>query len=274
MKRLTGIRSAICEIRRGARRSAGRGAGRQACHVGGLADRVIFGPARSLQAPSAGKTAGVASKTACSTAVLGLIFCASLLFAADGPRVEFIKSFPGSVPAYAGLWVDKTGKGEYKEAPADDQPVPIQLEASETAAIFDLAGKLNNFSEPLESGLKVAFTGEKTFRYQDGATKYEVKFNYSQNPDAQLLLDWFERVAATSRHVINLERTAKFDRLGLDNALLDVQAAFDANRLAGAHELLPMLDRIAKNKSAFIRVQERAASLAAAIRAGKKAPRQ
>ena len=265
MRFLDRCRWPLAGARRSARQSAGRGAGRQACHVGGRADRIGPGPARSLQLPSAGKTA-------CSTAILGLLFCASLLFAADGPRVEFIKSFPASVPAYAGLWVDKTGKGEYKEAPDDDQPVPIQLEASETAAIFDLVGKLNNFSEPLESGLKVAFTGEKTFRYQDGATKNEVKFNYSQNPDAQLLLDWFERVAATSRHVINLKRTAQFDRLGLDNALLDVQAAFDANRLPGAHELLPMLDRIAKNKSAFIRVQERAASLAAAIRAGKKAP--
>jgi hypothetical protein len=188
------------------------------------------------------------------------------LLAAGGPRVEFTKSFPGSIPAYVGISVDASGKGEYKQAVDDDQPQPIQLEASEAAQLFALVEKLGKFSTPLESGLKVAFTGAKTFRYEDGDTKNETKFNYTQDPDGQLLLDWFERIAETSRHVINLERAARFDRLGLDEALLQLQATFDQHRLAGARQLLPILDRIAKNKSAFNRARERAATLAAAIR--------
>jgi hypothetical protein len=198
--------------------------------------------------------------------------CASALLAAGGPRVEFTKSFPGSIPAYVGISVDTSGKGEYKQAVDDDQPQPIQLEASEAAQLFALVEKLGKFSTPLESGLKVAFTGAKTFRYEDGDTKNETKFNYTQDPDGQLLLDWFERIAETSRHVINLERTARFDRLGLDEALLQLQATFDQHRLAGARQLLPILDRIAKNKSAFNRVRERAATLAAAIRAAMERP--
>jgi hypothetical protein len=204
--------------------------------------------------------------------LLGLFACASALLAAGGPRVEFTKSFPGSIPAYVGISVDTSGKGEYKQAVDDDQPQPIQLEASEAAQLFALVEKLGKFSTPLESGLKVAFTGAKTFRYEDGATKNETKFNYTQDPDGQLLLDWFERIAETSRHVINLERTARFDRLGLDEALLQLQATFDQHRLAGARQLLPILDRIAKNKSAFNRVRERAATLAAAIRAAMERP--
>ena len=171
-----------------------------------------------------------------------------------------------------GISIDTTGKGEYKEAADDDQPQPIQLEASEAAQIFALVEKLGKFSTPLESGLKVAFTGDKTFRYEDGATKNEAKFNYTQNPDGQLLLDWFERIAETSRHVINLERAARFDRLGLDEALLQLQAVFDQHRLAGARQLLPILDRIAKNKSAFNRARERATAIAAAIRAAMEPP--
>ena len=194
------------------------------------------------------------------------------LLAAGGPRVEFTKSFPGSIPAYVGISVDTSGKGEYKQAVDDDQPQPIQLEASEAAQLFALVEKLGKFSTPLESGLKVAFTGTKTFRYEDSDTKHETKFNYTQDPDGQLLLDWFERIAETSRHVINLERTARFDRLGLDEALLQLQATFDQHRLAGARQLLPILDRIAKNKSAFNRVRERAATLAAAIRAAMERP--
>jgi hypothetical protein len=197
--------------------------------------------------------------------------CASALFAA-GPRVEFTKSFPGGIPAYVGISFDTSGKGECKEAVDDAQPQPIQLEASEAAQIFALVEKLGKSATPLESGLKVAFTGVKTFRYEDGVTKYEAKFNYTQNPDGQLLLDWFERIAETSRHVINLERVARFDRLGLDQALLQLQDFFERRRLAGARGLLPILDRIAKNKSAFNRARERAEALAAAIRAAMEPP--
>ena len=200
--------------------------------------------------------------------LITLFACASALLAAGAPRVEFTKSFPGSVPAYVGIWVDASGKGEYKEAADDDQPQPFQLEAPETAQVFALVEKVGKFSVPLDSGLKVAFTGAKTFRYEDGAAKNETQFNYTQNPDGQLLLDWFERIAETSRHVLNLERAARFDRLGLDEALLNLQASFDQHRLAGARQLLPILDRIAKNKSAFNRARERAAAIAGAIRAG------
>jgi hypothetical protein len=204
--------------------------------------------------------------------LLALIACASALLAAGGPRVEFTKSFPGSIPAYVGIWVDPSGKGEYKEAIDDDQPQAFQLEPSETAQVFALVEKLGKFSVPLDSGLKVAFTGDKTFRYQDGATKNETKFNYTQNPDGQLLLDWFERIAETSRHSINLESVARFDRLGVDAALLQLQASFDHHRLAGARQLLPILDRIAKNKSAFNRDRERATAIADTIRQGDAKP--
>jgi hypothetical protein len=166
--------------------------------------------------------------------------------------------------------LSRSGKGEFNDSPAGEQTaVQFQLEPSETEAIFSLAAKLGNFSRPLESGLKVAFTGAKVFRYEDGATKNEAKFNYSHDPDAQLLLDWFERLTETSLHNINLEYSARFDRLGLDKALLQLQITADRNRLAGATQLLPILDRIAKSQSAFNRVRERAISLAEAIRAGK-----
>jgi hypothetical protein len=148
-------------------------------------------------------------------------------------------------------------------------PVEFQLTPAERDAIFALAAKLDYFSRPLESGLKVAFTGEKVFRYEQGATRHEVKFNYTQDPAAQALLDWFDRLTETSMHVLTLERTMRYDRLGLDKALLQLQISADKNRLVGASQLLPILDRIAKNQSTFNRVRERAAALAESIRAAK-----
>ena len=52
-------------------------------------------------------------------------------------------------------------------------------------AIFDLADKLDHFKRPLESGLKVAKTGDKTFRWENGAEAGEAKFNYSLDENAK-----------------------------------------------------------------------------------------
>ncbi len=45
-----------------------------------------------------------------------------------------------------------------------------------------MAEKLDYFKSPLESGLKVANTGKKTFRYEnENGSSTEVSFNYSTN---------------------------------------------------------------------------------------------
>jgi hypothetical protein len=191
-----------------------------------------------------------------------------ILSAAGAPKIYYSKDFPESNPAHVTIWVDKSGKGEFNDSPGDQPPIQLQLEPSETEAIFSLAEKLGRFSRPLESGLKVAFMGTKTFRYENGPASSEVKFNYSQDQDAQLLLEWFERIAETEYHFINLERTARFDRLGVDRALLELQITAERNRLVGARQLLPILHRVAKNQSLFNRARERAAAIAEAIRAG------
>jgi hypothetical protein len=191
------------------------------------------------------------------------------LFAADAPRVVFSKSFPGSAPAYVEIALDHDGNATYKEAVDDDQPLKFQLAESDTSEIFALADKLGRFNHPLEAPVKVAFMGMKTFRFENGAEKRGVKFNYSEDLDAQALLDWFERISETEQHVINLERAAKYDKLGVNQAVLLVQIAFEHKRLVAAQQLLPILDRVAKNETYMHMARERAAGLADAIRASK-----
>ncbi len=199
-----------------------------------------------------------------------LILAVAPLFAgADVPRLTFSKSFPGSAPAYLEIALDRSGNASYKEAADDDQPLRFQVPESDVAVIFGLADKLGHFNHPLESSLKVAFMGTKTFRFEAGAEKQEVKFNYSEDPDAQALLDWFERIAETEQHVINLERAVKYDKLGVNDALLLMQISFDHKRLVAPQQLLPLLDRVVKNDSYMHMARERAAGLAEAIRASK-----
>lgn len=192
-----------------------------------------------------------------------------LVTAADGPRLFFSKSFPGSTPAYVEITVERSGNAVYKEAADDDQPLKFQIADGDANAIFGLADKLGHFNHPLESPLKVAFMGTKTFRFEAGAEKQEAKFNYSEDPDAQALLDWFERISETEQHVINLERTVKYDKLGVNEALLLVQISLEHKRLVAPQQLLPLLDRVAKNDSFMHMARERAAGLADAIRASK-----
>jgi hypothetical protein len=195
-----------------------------------------------------------------------IIFFSAALSASDAPRIFYSKSFPGSVPAYVSVQIEKDGKSVYQEAPDDESPVAFKLPEQEVAAIFALAQKLDKFKRPLESNLKVANMGVKTFRFEHGAEKNEVKFNYSLDEDAKALADWFERIAETQMLHFGLERTVRFDRLGVNKSLLQLEAAYDRNRLVAVERFLPMLDRVAKNDSYLHMARERAASLAEAFR--------
>jgi hypothetical protein len=189
------------------------------------------------------------------------------LFGSDSvPKVIYSKSFPGSVPAYVSVELLKSGQAVYKEAPDDENPVDFKLSPEDTNEIFALVDKLDRFKRPLESNLKVANMGMKTFRFEDSATKNETKFNYSLDPDANLLLDWFERLTETQRLQFDLERTAKFDKLGVNKTLLQIEMAYNRKRLVGVDRFLPLLDRVAKNDTYLHMARERAASLADAFR--------
>lgn len=192
-----------------------------------------------------------------------LLACAS---ASAAPRLFYSKSFPGSAPAYMEIHLEQDGSAVYKDAPDDEQPLQFKLSEADTAAIFQLAEKLEKFTRPIESGLKVANMGMKTFRWEDGAAKTEQKFNYSQDLDAQALLDWFEKIAESEQYLGRLDRAVHFDKLGVNQVLLQLELAFDKKRLLAVDQFVPMLERVAKNESFLNMARERAAYLADAFR--------
>ena len=195
-----------------------------------------------------------------------ILLFASVLLAGDGSRLVYTRSFPGSVPAFLQVALDKAGNTEYREAEDDELPIKFQLSATDTQAMFDLAVKLDYFKRPLESPLKVAFMGTKTFRYENGDQKSETKFNFSEDAAARDLQDWFERIAESAEHHIDLDRAAKYDRLGVVKALTLLESALARKRLVGLEQFLPTLDRIAKNESYMHTARARASEIAEAIR--------
>ena len=197
-------------------------------------------------------------------ALMVLVWLAAAAFAE--PRIVYSKSFPGSTPPLVIITFDPAGEIVYKESAEDDFPIKMTLKKEDADAIFALAAKLDHFKRPIESGLPVAKMGEKMFRWEDGAETHEVKFNYSQDANAKTIHEWFEKMTETAQHYIALERSVKFDKLGVNKALLQFQAALERGRLVGLEVFLPLLDRVVKNDSYLHMARERAGAVAEAIR--------
>ena len=188
---------------------------------------------------------------------------------ADAPSLFYSKSFPGSKPPYVQITLNQTGDVEYREDPKEDDPIKFRLQDSETQEIFGLVEKAGSLKKPLEAKVKVAFMGTKTFRYESGSERNEVQFNYTQDPAGQSLADWFERISETAQRRIDLERVAKYDKLGVVDSLLQLQITFDRKRLVAPEQFLPLLDKLANNESYMHTARTRAAEVAALIRAPK-----
>ena len=194
-----------------------------------------------------------------------LVLISLAAWAQDG-KLIFMKTFPGSTPAWVKIVVEKNGQAVYSEAPDDPQPLTFKLTETETGTMFGLAEKLQWFTRTIESGLPVARMGDKVFRYEGEGKAQEQKFNYSSEPDAQALTDWFERISESERYLLELERSARFDKLGVNRVILQIQAAYERKRLVAVDQFLKWLDRVTKNESYLNMARERAARLAETFR--------
>ena len=200
---------------------------------------------------------------------LGLIasLATALVYAQNAPRVTYTKSFPGSDPAYVAIAVDRNGMVSYKETP-DDDPDTFQLEPMFTDRIFDLADKLDHFKRPLESSVKnIANMGAKTFRWENSGETAEAKFNYSTDPSAQALWTCFESMTESERAYLELKRTVRHDKLGVNDALIKITDLWTDSKLVGTPQFLPLFDRVAGDDTFIHLARERAAELAEAVRA-------
>ena len=192
----------------------------------------------------------------------GLVLLVAALLAAAVPALGetlfFSRDFPGSIPEYFEVELTPEGSAIYREEPDDEAPWAFTLREHEARVIFALVKKLDGLRKPLHSDRKVAFTGDKAFRYGDGE---EVKYAYTEDADARALESWFLRMAESATHLFALERTVQFDRLGVNKTLLYFQASFDKNRIVASHEFLPILRKIANGKQFVHIAQARAAAL-------------
>ena len=211
-----------------------------------------------------------------STALLALLTCASLLAgialpAAQPAKVTFRRVFHGSTPEYIELVIrDDSKTATYEIRQMDDDPGSLPFEISDAlrSKIFELTAQLHNFQGlDLDVHRKIANLGEKTFRWEQGGVVHETKFNYTLNQPASQLLQIFEGLARQQEHYELLTRRMRYDRLGIYDALLQLETDFNRGLLPEPQRLVPLLDQIATDTKFVDVARQRARMLEDRIRA-------
>ena len=188
----------------------------------------------------------------------------------SGARLTFRRVFKSSTPEFIELTIrEDSDESSYEIRQLDDDPgkSPFQVSAPLRAKMFELAGQLNHFQgQDLDVHRKIANLGEKTFRWERGSEVHEVTFNYTLNSAASQLLQIFEGLARQQELLMLLERRMKYDRLGINDALLQFESDLNRKLLPEPQRALPTLDQIASD-SRFVEIgRQRARALAERIR--------
>lgn len=187
-----------------------------------------------------------------------------------GGVFTYRRVFKSSVPEFIEIKIpESSGNASYEIRQLDEDAGSTQFEVGVglRAKIFKLAGQLNHFKGlDLDTHRKIANLGEKTFRWEGSGETYEVKFNYTLNTQATQLLQICEGLARQQELIDLLNRRMKYDRLGVNDALLQFENDLIKGVLPEPQRALPLLDQIAGD-SRFVEIaRQRARALAERVR--------
>lgn len=186
-----------------------------------------------------------------------------------GATITYRRVFKNSSPEFIEVKISDQGKATFdiRQLDEDADPEPFEVGPAVQKRIFDLAVELNHFAiANLDIQKKIANLGQKTFRYENGAEVHETSFNYTLNSPATQLMQIFEGLARQQQDLVLLQRQAKFDRLGVNDALMQLESDMDHRLLPEPERLLAVLDQIAADSHFLEIARSRARALAERIR--------
>lgn len=186
------------------------------------------------------------------------------------PRpLRISESSKAAFPEFIEIRITEPGPATFEIRQLDEDPGGEMFEVGPAvrAKIFELARMLNNFEiGNLDVHKKIANLGQKTFRYEQDSEKHETTFNYTLNPAANQLMQIFEGLAKQQGDLVTLQRSVKFDHLGVNDALRQFESDLEHQLLPEPERLLPVLDQIAADSRFVDIARTRARSLAERIR--------
>ncbi len=198
-------------------------------------------------------------------------FCCVALAQAstEGPTLIYRKVFKSSSPEFIEIKIKKSGAAVYDIRQLDDDAEPEEFEVAPALAarLFEMAAELKNF-EGLDLNIKrkLANLGEKTLRYEDGSRANEVSYNYTLNATAQQMQVIFEGLGRQQEHLQLLQHRLRFDRLGVNDALLKFEIDLNKKSIPEPERLLPVLEQVAADTRVVEIARQRARAIAERIR--------
>jgi hypothetical protein len=184
-------------------------------------------------------------------------------------EITFRKVFKTSYPEFVEIKINQAGTGTYdiRQLDEDANPQPFEVSPPLAQRIFELAAKLNNFQNvDLEVHRRLANLGAKTLLYEKGAEKHETDFNYTLDDSATQLVNIFEGLARQTTDLSDLARTMRYDHLGVNDVLLQIERDYNNKLLPEPERLLPTLDQLAADENFVDIARTRARNLATRIR--------
>ena len=189
---------------------------------------------------------------------------------APAAKITFRRIFKGSSPEFIEISVGEDSNiaaFEIRQLDEDPGSSPFEVSDGLRAKIFGLAAELKHFErQDLDVHRKIANLGEKTFRWEQGGVAHETKFNYTLNSPANQLLQIFEGLARQQEHYALLARRMRYDRLGINDALLQFESDLNRGLLPEPQRLVPLLDQISSDSRFVDIARQRARSLADRLR--------
>ncbi len=186
-----------------------------------------------------------------------------------GATLIYRKVFKSSFPEFVEIKIKENGSGTFDIRQLDEEASPEPFEVSRPVAekMFDLAAQLHHFQNlDLEIHRRIANLGVKTFRWEKDGEAHEVTFNYTLDSAATQLLSIFDGLGREELDLSTLERTMRYDRLGVNEALLRIESDWNNKILPEPERLLPALDRLAADEKFIDLARVRARTLAQRIR--------
>jgi hypothetical protein len=211
---------------------------------------------------------------------IAIAFCLAFLaftstlpaYAAGDAVISYRKVFKGSVPESVEITISESGKCTYDIRQLAEDPKAQEFEVGQPIRdkIFSLAKELNYFrDQDLDIHRKIANLGAKTFRYEKDGVGNETTYNYTLNTPATQLQQIFEGLSYQQDHMQTLQRTLKYDRLGLYDALGYLQADLENGVIPEPEHLLPVLEQIANDSHVIEIARSRARAITTKIRNAK-----
>ncbi len=192
------------------------------------------------------------------------------------PTVSFRLEMATFDPKYFGVAVESSGRAAYVSEPAPPpegtpgDPYIWKFVVSEPTRqrMFELAQQAGYFQGDFDYRKgNIANTGAKTLGYSDGQRCNQTTFNYSTNPAIAELTHIFQSISATMEFGRRLAFAHRFDRLGLDAELKNMEDAAKRDDLREVQAIEPVLKSIADDYAVMHVARGRAERLLARARA-------